>query len=327
MSITPVTTILKDSKANDAFFKKGYALSEQIDKKSLDRITALNQQLSIPDYFGCGFNVGMNSDIISLRMQMQDEIKSILAPFVESLLYDFIPYTASFLNKHPRKDCFVIAHQDFTYTDETLYPSFMCFIPLVDTTIKNAALGFVPGSHLYYDNIRAFPFPGVPTPVTENSVELMQYFDIVEMKAGQIIFFSHNTIHGSFSNYSNATRPAVGMSFIKKNTSPYLFLHNPKTAGKTILQYEVDTYSLVNYNNPTIKKKYETDSVDLPYPLINEFEYIGTSDNSWKGIKEKLDASGLYPNRIYTQLTDKYNQLTELKQKKGIYYRIKERLL
>lgn len=327
MSITPISSVLKDQQANNDFFEKGYVVHGQMEEAVLKEVIELNRRLSIPDYFGCGFNVGMNSDIKTLRKAMQDEIKQLLTPYTDQLLDNFEPYTASFLNKLPRKDCFVIAHQDFTYTDETKYPSFMCFIPLVDTTIKNAALGFIPGSHLYYDYIRAFPFPGVPTPVTENSTALMPYFDIIEMKAGQMVFFSHNTIHGSFSNYANQPRPAVGMSFIKRGTSPYLFLHNPANNGKTILQHEVDTYSLVNYNNPTIKQMYESGNIDLPYAVINEFEYIGPERTDWESIKEKLDANGIRPNKSYLKLVDKFNQLTALKQKKGIIYRIKERLI
>ena len=316
--------ILNDIDANDAFFKYGYARYGNVGTEVLNEIIELNQKLSIPDYFGCGFNVGMNTDKKDLRKLMQDELTKIISPITDKLLNDFKPYTASFLNKLPRNDCFVIAHQDFSYTDENEYPSFMCFIPLVDTTMKNAALGFIPKSHLFYDDIRAFPFPGVPTAITENSDDLMPYFDIIEMKAGDMVFFNHNTIHGSFGNYSNVPRPAVGFSFLKNNVKPYLFLHNPKTEGKTILKFEVDKYSLVDYNNPTIKNMYDSGSINLPYKLIDEFQYHPVVTN-WESIHNKLVKENIQPNLNYFKLVKEFKKIEKKKKQKGFFQLIKEK--
>lgn len=321
---TPKITLLKDAKANDDFFEKGFARHGQISTEALNEILELNRKLSIPDYFGCGFNVGMNTDQKNLRRMMQDELKKIITPFTDQLLNDFSPYTASFLNKLPRNDCFVIAHQDFSYTNEDEYPSFMCFIPLVDTTLHNAALGFIPGSQLYYDDIRAFPFPGVPTATTENCADLMPYFDIQFMKAGEMVFFNHDTIHGSFSNYSDSLRPAVGLSFLKNGVQPYLFLHNPATNGKTILKFEVDTYSLVDYNNPTIKSMYESGVIDLPYKMVDEINYQPV-DTSWESIYQKLQQNNLKPNAEYIKLVDKYKKIEAKKRQKSLFHRIKEK--
>lgn len=265
--------VLLDTEANQKFNAYGYSRFGRISSDIVNELRQLNERLSIPDYFNCGFNVGMNTDIKSLRKSMQDDLGHILSFIAKEYLNDFEIYTASFLNKLPREDCFVIAHQDFTYTDESLYPSFMCFIPLVDTTIKNGALGFIPESHTFFDYIRAFPFPQIPSPVTENSIELMKYFDILELKAGEIVFFMHNTVHGSFSNYSDELRPAIGLSFIKKGVNPNLFIHNPETDGRTLLKYEVDKYSLVEYNNPMLKAMYSKGKIEVPYKLLEEINY------------------------------------------------------
>jgi len=321
---TPKTLVIKDTNANDAFFENGFAKHGQISGDVLKEIIELNNKLSIPDFFGCGFNVGMNTDKKNLRKMMQDELSKLITPFTDQLLNDFRPYTASFLNKLPRNDCFVIAHQDFSYTNEDEYPSFMCFIPLVDTTIDNAALGFIPKSHLFYDDIRAFPFPGVPTAITENSNDLMAYFNIISMKAGEMVFFNHNTIHGSFSNYSNYNRPAVGLSFLKNGIKPFLFLHNPVTNGKTILKYEVDNYSLVEYNNPAIKNMYESGDLTLPYEVTDELAYQPVATN-WNSIQQKLHANNLQPNTDYLKLIEKYKKIEVKKNRKGILHRLKEK--
>lgn len=318
--------VLINSEANDRFNKYGYSRIGNISKEVVDELVHLNNQLSIPDYFNCGFNVGMNTDIKSLRKSMQDQLYKILSFIPQTYLNEYEIYTASFLNKLPREDCFVIAHQDFTYTDELLYPSFMCFIPLVDTTIKNGALGFIPESHNFFDYIRAFPFPQIPSPVTENSIDLMQYFDILELKAGELVFFTHNTIHGSFSNYSDELRPAIGLSFIKKGVNPNLFIHNPKTNGKTLLKYEVDKYSLVEFNNPCLKQMYASGQIDLPYKLLDEIEYK-FPETSWAYVKNIIDDYKLMPNPNYLKLIEDYkkfqiNKNSKTSKIKNIYIKI-----
>jgi hypothetical protein len=298
--------VLLNSNSNNQFNELGYTKLGRISDKLIKELITLNNTLSIPDYFNCGFNVGMNTDIKSLRKSMQDNLNSILSHIAQEYLNDFEIYTASFLNKLNREDCFVIAHQDFTYTNEQEYPSFMCFIPLVDTTINNAALGFIPKSHKFFNYIRAFPFPQIPSPVTENSIELMRYFDIIELKAGEMVFFMHNTIHGSFSNYSNELRPAIGLSFIKKGINPNLFIHNPKTKGKTLLKFEVDKYSLVEYNNPILKSMYQNGTIDLPYKLLDEIEYK-LPETSWDYVKGYLDCYNIHANTDYDILIKNYN--------------------
>ncbi|MEZ5025029.1 MAG: phytanoyl-CoA dioxygenase family protein [Chitinophagales bacterium] len=306
--------VLKDSDANQAFNTLGFSKVGRISSELVEELIRLNTKLSIPDYFNCGFNVGMNTDIKTLRKAMQDELNAHLSFVADEYLNAYEIYTASFLNKMAREDCFVIAHQDFTYTDESQYPSFMCWIPLVDTTIQNAALGFIPRSQEFFDYIRAFPFPQIPSPVTENSVELMKYFTLLEMKAGEIVFFMHNTIHGSFCNYSAAQRPAVGLSFVKKNVSPNLFIHNPKTKGHTLLKYEVDKYSLVDYNNPHLRQMYANGKIELPYTLLDEIEYP-FPETSWQYVHGILEQYQLQPNSEFSALIDKYKEQVALKNK------------
>lgn len=282
------TVIFKNPILNETFYKEGYVKHGKIDDTSIQNLIALNDRLSIPDFYGCGYNCGMNSDKYNLRKQMQEEINNILLPFTTIILDGFSHYSATFVNKMPVDDCFVTAHQDFSYTDEKEIPSFMCFIPLVDVDINNAALGFIPKSQLFYDNIRAFPFPLGKSAITENDLNLMAYLDIIPMKKGEMIFFNQKTIHGSFSNYSNTNRIALSFSLFKKNKKIFTYIHNPKTNGKTILKYEVDNTFIVNYNNPELMKMYIDGNINIPYEAINEIP-VTEVDTSWKSIKQKLN--------------------------------------
>ena len=82
----------------------------------------------------------------------------------------------------------------------------MCWIPLCDVDIENGAIGFIPKSHKLYNYKRAFPFPASYTPIVSNELELMNYLEILDMKAGEMVFFNNLTVHGSFANYGNTVR-------------------------------------------------------------------------------------------------------------------------
>lgn len=295
--------IFKDIKTEAIFQERGYVKFGKIDSLSLNALIDLNDKLKIPDFFGCGYNCGMNSDKPDLRRIMQDEISRIIQPFTNELLDNYEPYTATYVNKMPGETCFIAAHQDFTYAQEPEFTSFMCFIPLVDTTVHNAALGFIPKSHLFYDKIRAFPHD--KSAVTENEIRLMAYLEIQDLKAGEIVFFNQNTIHGSFANYSNAERPAVSVSFVKTGEKILTYIYNPKTNGNTIFKYEVDKYAIVNYNNPILTQMYQHGEINIPYTLLAEID-CKTQDTSWESIEQKLLSQNLLPNPSYQKLIDKY---------------------
>ena len=95
-----------------------------------------------------------------------------------------------------------------------------------DVDINNGAIGFIPKSHLLYDYKRAFPFPAYYTPIVSNEVELMNYMEIIDMKAGEMVFFMNNTVHGSFANYTDKIRYAININFVKKySLLLLLYLH------------------------------------------------------------------------------------------------------
>ncbi|MBK7639518.1 MAG: phytanoyl-CoA dioxygenase family protein [Bacteroidetes bacterium] len=295
------------------FKEKGYLKIGKLDADAIASLIALNRELNIPDFYGCGYNCGMNSDLHDLRKKMQDEINKIVLPFTQTILNDFSHYTATFVEKMPVEDCFVKAHQDFSYTDdESIYPSFMCFIPLIDVDIKNAALGFIPYSHKFYDTIRAFPFPLFKTAVSENDVRLMAYMDIIPAKAGEMIFFNQNTIHGSFTNYSSENRLALSLSLVKNGENIYAYIHNPKTKCKTVFKYKVDNYFIVNYHNPTIMDMYYNGAINVPFEVVEEIE-LPTIDTSWENISEKLNQYKLQPNKEYLPLIAEYNTIKKVK--------------
>ncbi|MCC6447864.1 MAG: phytanoyl-CoA dioxygenase family protein, partial [Chitinophagaceae bacterium] len=272
----------------DAFKAQGYVVYGNIDEKAINTLKDIDKQLGIPDFVGCDFNVGMNSDIYESRKLMQERIAAILMPFFENILVDFDFFSASFVNKNPTERFVITAHQDFTYSDEPNEPSFMCWIPLINTNYENGAIGFIPKSHLFYNYKRAFPFPLEYSPIVLNEIELMKYLDIQQMKAGQMVFFFNNTIHGSFANYSKNIRQAINISFIKKNANMFIYITDPNSVEKKLLKYKADKNFLIKYNNPYIQEMYKNKDIKiLDYQFVGK-EYFGEYQTSWVSIHKKL---------------------------------------
>jgi len=306
--------VFNDIERNHTFFERGFVKYGSINKDSVRALIELSNYLNIPDYNGCDYNCGMNSDIYELRRRMHDGIIEIIGNQIKKLLVDFNTYSATFVNKYPNDNCFVHAHQDFTYSNEPEIPSVMCWIPLVDVDIDNGAMGFIPQSNHFYKHIRAFPFPFAKTSVSENEIRLMKYFEIVDMKAGELLFFMNNTIHGSFGNYSNSCRYALTINFYHKDEKILAYIHNPKTQGKTILKFEVQPHFIVENNNLLIQEMYSKGNIDVGLPVVEELPYI-TETVSWENIEEKLNASQIKPNPQYSKIVDDYLKFQNNKNK------------
>ena len=314
--------IFKDELLDSTFKKQGYVVYGSIDDRAIKELRTIDEELSIPDYVGCDFNVGMNSDIYDARKVMQEKLSEVLMPYFKEILNDFDFFSASFVNKNPTERFVITAHQDFTYSNEPEIPSFMCWVPLVDTNYENGAIGFIPKSHLFYDYKRAFPFPLEYSPVVQNEIELMKYLNMQEMKAGQMVFFYNNTIHGSFANYTQTIRKAVNISFIKKEATPCLYITDPSAKDRTLLKYQADKNFLIKYNNPSILEMYKKKHIDIQgYTFLGK-ELFGDYDISWNSINNKLkefDIALVPKNLLYLK---QYNKILRKEKLKNNIYNI-----
>ncbi len=313
--------MFKDINANDFLSKQGFVKHGKINNTAIEQLIQLNEKLKIKNSLDTGYNVSMNIYDKELRKVIQGKIIEIVAPFALDLLIDCVPYAATTHNKVANKNILVPAHQDFSYTNEQNIPPIMCWIPLVNVDIKNAALGFIPKSHLLYNYICAFPFPFAKTPITENSTRLMNYFDIIKMEAGEMVFFNHNIIHGSFPNYTNKDRLAVGLKFTKKEEKIYTYIHNPKTYGKTILKYEVERDFIAENNNTSLFKMYNDGTIMLSEKLIDEFDYQ-ILDPSWNKLELKLNKLKIYPKQENIDLLSAIKKKSKKEKIKNILFKL-----
>ncbi|MBK9329155.1 MAG: hypothetical protein IPM95_07545 [Sphingobacteriales bacterium] len=55
--------IFKNTEIDEHFKDRGYVKYGSIDSSAVNKLIELDNSLKIPDFVGCDFNVGMNSDI------------------------------------------------------------------------------------------------------------------------------------------------------------------------------------------------------------------------------------------------------------------------
>jgi ectoine hydroxylase-related dioxygenase (phytanoyl-CoA dioxygenase family) len=132
----------------------------------------------------------------------------------------------SYVVKEHNLQCIVPPHQDWSFVDnEGEYCSVTCWIPLVDTTLENGAMGVIKGSHVMLGNIRSSPSPQVPTPLMDHQFTIFPYLEMIEMKAGEALVFDHRTFHASTPNTTNQPRVAIRLRVYSARRHD-LSLHN-----------------------------------------------------------------------------------------------------
>jgi hypothetical protein len=198
------------------------------------------------------YDVGVeNGSIIS------KEILSILKPYLDSIFTEYKAPVASFMSKNPGENGICEFHRDFSIMDENQNEYRNVWIPLVDIDRKNGALYALKKSHRLFD---------YPLPMFEkwNYIDLQdrlfQMASIFEVKAGDLIVYADRTLHGSFLNLSNQSRPVVHLGALPLN---YQLAYYQLEGTKVKVHEVTENY----YFSNEFEKSMDN------FPLITEFEY------------------------------------------------------
>jgi ectoine hydroxylase-related dioxygenase (phytanoyl-CoA dioxygenase family) len=112
-------------------------------------------------------------------------------------------------------------HQDWSYAHEDITSTATLWLPLQNTTKRNGALFFVPGSHLFFKNYRSGSLPSSRIPMDK---ELEKYTVTVEVNEGEAIIFHQALFHGSHPNTGKENR-VVAASIIIPENEELLYFH------------------------------------------------------------------------------------------------------
>ena len=289
-ALQPETQInnLKPLFANPEHQKKyeedGYLVLPALNQAAIDKLKSYYKEVGIKDEMGYGFHVGMDQKDKALVAQMVDKISGIALPFVKDYLVDFQLFTASFVIKESNPKGLVPPHQDWTFVDdETQHTSVTCWIPLQDVNMDNGCIGVFKGSHKFFDHLRPSPSPQAPSPLYEHMFTIFPYLQLLEMKAGEAVFFNNKTIHASPPNTTDEVRLGVGLGLTQKEAEVRHYYLKPGTKNR-VLKYKADADFYKKYDNPSLAALYEKGEKIEDYEVLSEMPYEPQSftKDEWK---------------------------------------------
>jgi hypothetical protein len=241
-------------------------------------------RLTLEDKYGIGYKVSLYSADLETRHTAREFLIDSIFPALEPFLADRYPYMATYLVKEPTGRP-IPPHQDWSHCDETIDDSIMCWIPLCDVDEENGGLGFIDGSHRYFDYLRVFPYQVARSPIDEHGARLMSYLSFPAMRAGDAVIFNNRTIHGSLANQTAGRRTALSFALHPKGEPLVAYYLKPGSNASTVLRYPASPEFYLEYQNPRLTELYQRGQIveghpfeEVPYrmPTVgwDEFEAI-----------------------------------------------------
>lgn len=266
--------IFKNPEHQHFFEKNGYLLLPALEEEDVNALKNLYATLGIKDEKGYGFHVGMDNKDKSIVAQMSEVIANIALPRIEQELEDVQLFTSSFVVKEPHPQGVVPPHQDWSFVEnEDDYCSVTCWIPLQDVTMDNGCMGLLKGSNHFFNNHRPSPSPQVGTPLKKHMFTIFPFLDLLEMKAGDALFFNNKTIHASPPNINDQTRLAIGLGFAQKEAQLRHYYLKPGTTD-TLLKYTITPDFFLKYDNAQLSEMYDKGQMIEGYGIPEEVPYL-----------------------------------------------------
>lgn len=235
--------IFKQVDVNTQLAENGFAVVPFADKGTLDALATYYQQLQNPEAKGTYVTMFNPSD--SYRINIDAKIRTLCAPIAEGMMDGYRVLYTNFMVKQPGPEGDFPVHQDWTYVDETKYPSIAFWIPMQDVDNTNGALHVVKGSHKFGTRLRG---PFVHEPFGNLSADIKSKFSqAINLKAGEALVWDHRLIHFSLPNLSTNARMAFTLILIPKHAQAWHCYSQPHSGGEIVEKYAVDTNFYMDY--------------------------------------------------------------------------------
>lgn len=182
---------------------------------------------------------------IPMKLTIKKELEEAIFSAVAHFFNDFKLLNSIFIIKNQHKVSNFPLHQDWSFVDETTFPSLNVWIALQDTTVRNGGLYVVRGSHKLNNTIRgagklSFDF-------TRYGKELQSYLYPVVLKRGQAVLFYYSTIHGSPANLTADPRVVVATTVVPQEAP--IIINYLDTTGNTLYRYELSDDFIYHYTD------------------------------------------------------------------------------
>lgn len=286
--------------------------ASEVDLNGFAKIPVLNHQelTSLIDFYysqqndsqnDYGFEVSIESLDLEYKKIIGNKIDTILKRSKSSLFKNAHFISPRFVLKKSNPNSFVPPHQDWTFVDEKKYRSYNLWIALVDTTIENGALGFVPKTHNYFTTPRATPLPIFKVPFEDNANAFLPYTQFIQLKAGEAVLFDSRVVHTSLPNSSGKDRLAIALEITPEEAQLFHFNLIDAETG-IVKKYEIDESFFYKYGNAQLLKLFHKKQSIESYPMVGEKNILNiqlSSDEIVKISENQLSLSIIDENIQY----------------------------
>lgn len=236
--------VFKDKNLEKIFKEDGFVILK--DAVSFDFKTSYNYFNELQSNVNGKFYASLWSNDRKYRENVDNEIKKRLSIISEKYLENYESFFGDLLVKKPSLNHKFDWHQDWTFVDEEKYSSVYIWCPLQDVSKTNGCLMVIPGSHLYYNNIRGSNIKPVYniTDIETLAKEKKQYLSI---NKGDVIIFNQSLFHASPPNRTFKNRLAIGLLCLPKNVD--IFHYHFNNEQQKIEKYKIDYDFIMNFSN------------------------------------------------------------------------------
>lgn len=247
-------SFFKNPDIQTRFEESGFVKLNLLEKEDLDALSLHYRSQTFEHYQGEEFFVSLDNANPEKAHEVTTGIEHILTPKLNELLWDYQTFAGTFIVKQSGENNCVPPHQDWTFVDESFFFSASIWIPLVDVSEENGAIGVIPGSHVLFDYPRASPSPQYKAGLTNHAVSLFPYMHLIEMKAGEVLIFNNRLIHASTPNRKNSPRVAIGIGIAPADAQLIHYYLLPNSNKRQIEVYEVDSDFFNQFSNLDFQK-------------------------------------------------------------------------
>jgi len=243
--------IIKDEVLNHRFRNNGFLKLRIFDDSVISKLAEVYEKYRTEHEKVAGtnpFHATQDSQNPQMAMDVDRDIKGILAPEVEKHFQNYKFLIGAFLVKEPGEKSVHHLHQDWNFTDESKFFSFNIWVPLVPTNRQNGCLRFLPGSHKIVPTIR----PNYEFPFAFKEVEPMieDFLEDVPTALAECILLDHSVLHSSLPNLSGNPRVVAILTVVPKEAEiVHYFCENGHTLEKYKIEVE-DIYYMRRGSRP-----------------------------------------------------------------------------
>ena len=265
--------MFKTKKNTELMTANGFLVLDLFDESEIESLIKLYKNSPCKEEIFSGLSYSLISKKYTENEAIEAQINDVIEKKLNTIFENYEPIGASFINKIATENPTEFnLHQDWAYTDESKHENcFTAWIPLQNTTIENGCVYALPGSHLYFKNLRSADYETARIGIHSSS-NLAKKIIPIEMKKGQILFFKQALFHGSFPNKSALDR-LTSVVIIKDKKTPLYYYNRLDSTHSN--QFAIDakafTLFLKKASQGEISKQWKLEkTIEYSHTLINE---------------------------------------------------------